>query len=77
MPGVAIEDATSPDVGVARIGALATVDHKADQDDDRTNQVLPATEESDEVFHFNELKGCLQDTKRYQKSRIERIQNCH
>ena len=51
MPGVAIEDATSPDVGVARIGALATVDLKADQDDDRTDEVLPATEESDEVFH--------------------------
>ena len=72
-----VKDAAATDVGVARIGALATVDRQSDQDDDRTDEVLPATEESDEVFYLNELKGCLQDTKRYQKSRIERIQNCH
>ena len=52
-----VKDAAATDVGVARIGALATVDRQSDQDDDRTDEVLPATEESDEVFHGGEL-GC-------------------
>ena len=45
---VAVENAAALDVRVARIAALATVDHQPDQDDDRTDKVLPATEKADE-----------------------------